>query len=317
MKLIAAKQINKSRELGILLNSSLLQRRIIYSCLAIMNPIIPHLKGLTNDEVREWLDQNPKEARLIRTYVIDLNDFAAIWNIGGNSLTDKIESAIGYNSKTGSQPEIMKLCFKHTSDESKLKFVNVISSVELDRCTGTFSIELTDTILPYLINLTSYSTIPFKATVGFKSQYSFTMLEYLLRRYVGQSTYPIIDLSIDSLHQILDISHLKTYQSWTQLKRKILDRIEADFSTINGGGYDLSFEPVKERKGRGQPKVIRVLIKFNDVGFKSFINSKENQNLGLSSTKNILTEAQQALKHYELEQQKQRDIKTSQEEFGF
>ena len=318
MPFYKAKQFTKSRELGLLLNSTLMQRRILYSCMGILNPIVPHLFGMDYLEIKEWLINNPKEAYKLRTYLIGINDFNDTWEIGGNSILDKINKAIGYDYKIGGSPEIMRMCFRLASNKKNMKFINVISSIEVRQDLGVIEIELTDSILPYLINLTSYISVPLRATLGFKSNYSFTMLEHLLIRYVGNGKYPIHNISLDELHTILGTSSKKSYQEYGSLKKIVLDAIARDFSNVSGGGYDLNFEPIYRKSiGRGRPKVESVHIHFNDAGFKKFLATKKAQRQGLDSTKNASSEAQQALKYYEIEQQKQRDIKISQEEFGF
>ena len=317
MNLSKAKQVNKSRELGNLMNSSLTHRRILYSCMAVLNPIIPHLQGMNTLEIKRWLLDNGTEAYNLRKYDIDINEFSKTWGIGGNSVVEKINMSVGYDPKTGSSPEIMKLCFRLKNNHDDIEFVNVISSVRINNDRGVVSIVLTDSFLPYLINLTSYLAIPLAATVRFKSNYSFTMLEYLLNRYSQTIKYPVIQLKLDTLHMVLGTSHVKSYEKWAIFKRTVLTAIEKDFSNIEGGGYNLKFEPIYERQKRGRPKVESVQIHFNDAGFKKFLATKAAQKQGLDSAKNASSEAQQALKHYELEQQKQRDIKTSQEEFGF
>ena len=321
MKLSKAKQFSKSRELGILLNSTLIQRRILYSCMSVLNPIVPHLAGMNYQEVKDWVLDNGKDARKLLTYDIDIKEFAKKWRIGGKSMLDTLNVAIGYDPKVGSSPDIMKMCFKNLYQNGDLEFINVISGVTIKKDLGIFTIELTPNILPYLINLTSYISIPLDATLGFKSNYSFTMIEYLLKRYSQTSKYPIIQLKLDTLHMVLGTSHIKTYvstSSWGNFKRKVLDKIEQDFSTVEGGGYNLKFEPMYAKAvGRGRPRVESVQIHFNDAGFKKFLATKAAQKQGLDSTKNASSETQQALKHYEIEQKKQRDIKISQEELGF
>ena len=317
VNLSKANQINKSRELGNLMNSSLTHRRILYSCMAVLNPIIPHLAGMNTPEIKKWIIDNGKEAHNLRTFDIDINDFSKTWEIGGNSLVEKVNLSVGYDPKTGSSPEIMKLCFRLKNCDD-IEFVNVISSVKIKNGSGVISIVLTDTFLPYLINLTSYLAIPLAATVRFKSNYSFTMLEYLLNRYSQTSKYPIIQLKLDTLHMVLGTSHIKTYTTWTNLRVKILNKIVKDFSNIDGGGYDLEFKPIFTKGNTsGRPKVENVQIHFNNAGFKKFLATKAAQKQGLDSTKNASSETQQALKHYEIEQKKQRDIKISQEELGF
>ena len=317
MRLKQAKQVSKSRELGILLNSTLMQRRIVYSCLGVLNPIVPHLKDFSYTEVQEWIKDNGREAHSLLIYNIDIKEFASVWGIGGRSIYEKLTNSIGYDPKIGSSPEIMKMCFKYIGNNGDLEFINVVSKVIINKDSSSIQIKLTSDILPYLINLTSYISIPLEATVGFKCNYSFTMLEYLLARYSQRSTYPIIQLKLNTLQIALGTTHVKSYESWGMFKRSVLDKIERDFSKINGGGYDIKFEPIYEKAKMGRPKVESVQIHFNDVGFKKFLATKAAQKQGLDSAKNASSEAQQALKHYELEQQKQRDIKTSQEEFGF
>lgn len=311
MDLSKATQISKSRSLGVLLNSSLLQRKILYSCLAVLCPKVPFLAHKNYDEIQKWLAENYEKSKDIRIYNIYLHDFANAWGCKGKSLIENLYSAIGYDSKTGSSPEIMKLCYKIENNEN-LKFINVIESVSINREKGIISIALTNSILPYLINLTSYSSIPFKATIGFKSQYSFAMLEYLrINRYPKEN----YDLSINSLHEILGTKNIKTYEKWTQFKRGVLDKIEIDFAAISGGGYDLKFNAARQKNGRGQPKVTRVLISYNTIGIKKFLATKNSQQMALKSdiakAKNVQSYSQQMENEYHMQQQKEKDLQDS------
>jgi hypothetical protein len=281
MKLSKARQINKSRELGVLLGSSLMQRRIIYSCLAVMNPVVPHLAGMSNEEIWEWILDNGREALYLRTYHIDIDDFSAVWGLAkSKSTTEKLNGAIGYNEET-KLSSIMNLCFKHKKkDSDSIRYINVINSAEVNE--GVLSVRFTDEILPFLINLSSYTVIPFKATVGFSCNYSFTMLEHLLKRYTKGADYPTHDIPLENLHQILGTDVVKSYQVWSSFKKRVLDAIEKDFSLIAGGGYEISFEPVYAKaKGRGRRSVYAVTVSFSNDGLKRFQSAVSAKKAGL------------------------------------
>jgi plasmid replication initiation protein len=270
MKLSNARQINKSRELGVLLGSSLMQRRILYSCLAVMNPVVPHLQGMSNEEIWEWILDNGREALNLRTYHIDMHDFASVWGLKkSKSVGDQLNVAIGYDETT-KLSSIMQLCFKYQAQDSKsVKYINVINSAKVED--GVLTVRFTDEILPFLVNLSSYTTIPLKATVGFSCNYSFAMLEYLLRRFTKGGEYPNQTINLDDLHQILGTSGVKSYKAWTNFKQRVLDAIEKDFSLIDGGGYDIHFEPVYAKaKGRGRRSIEAVEISFSNKGLKRF-----------------------------------------------
>lgn len=280
MKLSKARQINKSRELGVLLGSTLMQRRILYSCLAVMNPVVPHLVGMSNKEIWEWILDNGREANDLRTYHIDIEDFSKVWGIKGRSVADKLQLAVGSDE---SKSTIMNLTFKHKSkDNTKLTYINVVSSAEVDTLNGVVTVKFTDSIMPYLINLSSYTTIPLKATVGFNCNYSFSMLEHLLKRYTKSGDYPSHDIPLETLHQILGTDSVKSYERWTNFKQRVLDAIEKDFSLIAGGGYEISFEPVYgASKGRGRRSVEAVTVHFSNKGLKRFQNAVSAKKAGL------------------------------------
>lgn len=283
MKLSQARQINKSRELGVLLSSSLMQRRILYSCLAVMNPVVPHLLGMSNRGLWNWILDNGREALHLRTYHIDINDFKSVWGLKkSKSTTEKINAAIGYDDETNIA-SIMSLHFKHKDkDSDNFKYINVISSAKVE--SGVLSVRFTDEILPFLINLSSYTTIPFKATVGFSCNYSFAMLEYLLKRFTKDGKYPIYDIKLDDLHEILATTTIKSYKTWSNFKQRVLDAIEKDFSLISGGGYEISFTPVyaTKGKGRGRRSVEAVTIKFSNQGLKRFKSAVSAKKAGLN-----------------------------------
>lgn len=283
MKVSKARQINKSRELGVLLGSTLMQRRILYSCLSIMNPVVPHLEGMTHQEIREWMFENGKEAWELRTYHIDIEDFAQVWGLTHQKdVVGKLNDAIGYDPTNGTA-KIMGMCFKHKEkNEKSMEFINVMSKVKVDRDNGVLTVRFTDDILPYLINLASYTTIPLKATVGFKCNYSFGMIEYLLRRYTRGSDYPSHNLSLEALHMMLGTDSVKSYKQWSNFKDKVLDSIERDFSLIAGGGYDLKFEPIYSKNKRGRPSVEGVTIHFSNAGVKRFTEATKAKKSGLS-----------------------------------
>ena len=281
MKLSKSRQINKSRELGVLLGSSLMQRRILYSCLAVMNPVVPHLVGMSNEDIWEWILDNGREALDLRTYHIDMHDFASVWGLKkSKSVSDQLNVAIGYDEAT-KLSSIMDLCFKHQKKGSdRIKYINVISSAEVKD--GVLSVRFTDEILPHLINLSSYTTIPFKATVGFNCNYSFAMLEHLLKRYTKGGDYPAHDIPLEALHQILGTSSVKSYKTWNNFKQRVLDAIEKDFSLIAGGGYEISFEPVYAKaKGRGRRSVEAVTVSFTNDGLKRFQSAVSAKKAGL------------------------------------
>lgn len=279
MKLTKARQINKHRELGVLLNSTLMQRRILYSCLSVLNPVLPDI-GKTKEEIVEWMDQNGKAARELRTYRIDVNDFAKIWGItSAKDMKGKIAEAIGDN--TDGSSKIMQLCFKSEVAEKKT-LINVISRVELDYETGVMEIVFTDDIMPYLFNLASYTVIPLKATVGFRSNYSFAMIEHLLRTFTNGGYYPTREYPVDELKAILGVSGA-SYDKWTNFKNRILDAIAVDFAMIDGGGYTLSFEPVYgARRGRGRPQVESVRIAFDNTGVNAFMGAINAKKAGMN-----------------------------------
>lgn len=281
MKISQARQINKSRELGVLLGSSLTQRRILYSCLAVMNPVVPHLVGMSNEDIWEWILDNGREALDLRTYHIDMHDFAAVWGLKkSKSVSDQLKVAIGYDEAT-KLSNIMNLCFKLSKkDSGTVKYINVINSAEVKD--GVLTVRFTDEILPFLINLSSYTTIPFKATIGFNCNYSFAMLEHLLKRYTKGGEYPTHDIPLETLHQVLGTDTVKTYKSWGQFQRRVLDAIEKDFSLIAGGGYEISFEPVYAKaKGRGRRSVEAVTVKFSNDGLKRFQSAVSAKKAGL------------------------------------
>ncbi len=284
MKVSRARQINKSRELGVLLGSTLMQRRILYSCLAIMNPVVPHLEGLSHKEIKKWMIKNGEEAWALRTYHIDIDDFASVWGLTSQKdVVGKLHDAIGYDEETGSA-RIMNMCFKHKAagtGDREIEFINVMSKVKVYPDKGVLKIRFTDDILPYLINLASYTTIPLKATVGFKCNYSFAMLEYLLRRYTRGSEYPSHELSLEALHLTLGTNSVKSYKTWGNLKKFVLDPIVNDFSLIAGGGYDLEFKPIHAKGKRGRPSVEAVEIKFSNVGAKQFFAKTKAKKLGM------------------------------------
>ena len=282
MKLSQAKQISKSRDLGVLLNSSLMQRRILYSCLAIMNPVVPHLAGMNYQKLWDWVLDNGREADRLRTYHLDISDFAYVWGIRGTKdIKGKLIDVIGYDPATKAS-KIMHLCFKHNIAKTKTRFINVFSSVDIDDSNGALIIRFTHDILPYLINLASYTAIPFKATVGFKCNYSFAMLEYLLQRYTRGSDYPTHTLTLEALHMMLGTDKQKAYVLWGNLKNKVLNLIERDFANIKDGGYDLNFTPVyANSKGRGRRKVEAVNITFSNIGVQRFLASKKAQQTAL------------------------------------
>lgn len=284
MKVSKARQINKSRELGVLLGSTLMQRRILYSCLAIMNPVVPHLQGLTHREIREWVLDNGREADGLRTYHIDIKDFAEVWGMTHQKdVIGKLHDAIGYDESNGTA-KIMGMYFKHKDADTSSKdieFINIMSKVKIVPDKGVLTVRFTDDILPYLINLASYTTIPLKATVGFKCNYSFGMLEYLLRRYTRGGDYPSHDLSLDALHMTLGTDKVKSYKQWSNFKDKVLDSIERDFSLIAGGGYDLKFEPIRSKNKRGRPSVEGVTIHFSNAGVKRFSEATQAKKTGL------------------------------------
>lgn len=288
MKLTQAKQISKSRELGVLLNSTLMQRRILYSCLAVMNPVVPDLKGMTHAELWDWILENGRLANRLRTYHLDIHDFARVWKLtSAKDVKGKLQSAIGYTENTGTT-KIMNLCFKHQVDSKTSTFINVFSSVKIDRERSAITIRFTDDILPFLINLASYTAIPFKATVGFKCNYSFAMLEYLLMRHHRDgSDHQTHTLTLEALHMVLGTNTQSSYQKWTNFKARVLDPIQTDFSQIHGGGYDISFTALLEDKAnKGRRKVERIEITFSNLGIKRFIDKKRRKQEALELIKN-------------------------------
>ncbi len=288
MKLSRARQINKSRELGVLLGSTLMQRRILYSCLSVMNPIVPHLEEKKPEEIKQWMLDNGREADALRTYHIDITDFAKVWGLSGaKDLKGKLEDAIGLDSATGNA-KIMNLCFKHKeANEKSIEFINVMSKVRVDHENGILTVRFTDDIMPFLINLASYTTIPLRATVGFKCNYSFGMLEHLLKRYTRGSEYPKHTLSLEALHATLGTDHVKSYKQWGNFKKFVLEPIERDFALVDGGGYELLFTPVYATSGgRGRRKVEGVEISFNNKGVRRFNTAVSAKKSGLD----LLTE---------------------------
>nr|WP_169113120.1 replication initiation protein [Vibrio sp. 41] len=195
-------------------------------------------------------------------------------------MSDQLNVAIGYDEST-QLANIMNLCFKHKAkNSSKVEYINVISKASVEE--GVLSVRFTDDILPYLINLSSYTTIPFKATVGFNCNYSFAMLEHLLKRYTKGGDYPSHDIPLADLHQILGTNTVKSYQVWSSFKKRALDAIEKDFSLIAGGGYEISFEPVYAKaKGRGRRSVEAVTVNFTNDGLKRFQSAVSAKKAGL------------------------------------
>ena len=279
MKLKNAKQISKSRELGVLLNSTLTQRRILYSCLAVMNPVVPHLAGMKYAELKEWMLDNAREAHKLRTYYLDIRDFSGVWGLSkSKDVKGMLLDAIGYDEASGTS-KIMHLCFKYKAlNTNNLEFINVFSRVKIEPETASLMIRFTDDILPYLINLASYTAIPFKATVGFKCNYSFAMLEYLLQRYVRGSDYPTHTLSLEALQMTLGTNKQKSYERWHNFQTRVLEPIAQDFSNIAGGGYELTFTPIYAKGTmRGRRKVESVEIAFSNIGVQKFLTEKEAQ----------------------------------------
>ena len=313
MKLSHAQQINKSRELGILLDSTLMQRRLLYSCMALMNPIVPEFSGMSQSEIEAVLrNQDADTMDTLRNFNIDLRDFAETWKIGGRSSIEKINAAIGY--KENSSPKIMKMGFKYVGENGDITFLNVISQCTIKRDISAIHIRLTDCIVPYLINLASYTQLPFRDILGFKSNYSFTMLEHLLKRYVKEAHYPITELTLKELHTILATGHVKSYSRWTEFKTSVLDRIEKDFAEIEGGGYKISFEPTygRSKSGGGRPSVSGVIIKFDDTGVRRFRNQIKARKAGLDHLEieeEFLGRPRLAKLNHDLKKEKEKDLK--------
>ena len=319
MKLSHAQQINKSRELGVLLDSTLMQRRILYSCMALMNPIAPEFEDMTPSEIEAVLRKEDADRMdTLRNFNIDLRDFAETWKIGGRSGIEKINAAIGY--KKNSSPKIMKMGFKYVGESGDITFLNVISQCTIKRDLGAIHIKLTDCIVPYLINLASYTQLPFKDILGFKSNYSFTMLEHLLKRYVKEARYPVVELTLDRLHAILATGHVKSYIRWTEFKTSVLDRIEKDFFEIDGGGYNINFEPVygRSKSGGGRPSVSGVIIKFDDTGVRRFRNQMKAKKAGLDYLEiegECLGRPRLAKLNHKLKKEKEKDLKEAETHF--
>ena len=312
MKLSHARQINKSRELGVLLDSSLMKRRILYSCMALMNPVVPEFENMKPAEIEAVLRKQSAETMdSLRTFNIDLYDFAEVWNLGGHSVVDNIKRAIGY--KKNSSPEIMKMGFRYVGENGDLEFINVISKCTIKNGLGAISIVLTDSIVPFLINLASYSQIPFRATLGFKSNYSFTMLEFLLKRYTKGGNYPIETHSIEELHDILLTGHIKSYARWIDFKKNVLDMIEKDFKLVDGGGYTIKFTPIFSKKGRGRPSVSHVEVTFDNSGIRRFQQQNLARKAGLDYLEEDVGEVvgriRIARKEYNLKKEKEMDLK--------
>ncbi|MDG2870798.1 replication initiation protein, partial [Vibrio parahaemolyticus] len=192
-----------------------------------------HLEEKKPEEIKQWMLDNGREADALRTYHIDITDFAKVWGLSGaKDLKGKLEDAIGLDSATGNA-KIMNLCFKHKeANEKSIEFINVMSKVRVDHENGILTVRFTDDIMPFLINLASYTTIPLRATVGFKCNYSFGMLEHLLKRYTRGSEYPKHTLSLEALHATLGTDHVKSYKQWGNFKKFVLEPIERDFALV-------------------------------------------------------------------------------------
>jgi len=238
--------VSQSNEIvrGKLSLSSLNERRIFYSVLSGVNPLVPVLKGATDAEIEEYYRQNPSET----LFTFPISDFINHWKITSESIYGEIAKACG------TLPD-QKIHRAYVDKNGKLVHRSMNAFEYTEYSDHHIAVRLTPSFMPYVINLSDrllgYTKTPIEYCVGFRSDYSFKLLDLLLQR----ADFGVLILDIDDLREIFDVKD--KYEKFYHLSKNVLDIAIRDILGISCEKAEIKYEPIK--KGR---KIVSVKFEF-------------------------------------------------------
>lgn len=254
--------VTQSNELirGKISLSSLNEKRIFYSVLSAVNPLVPELVGASDAEIEDYYRKNPTET----LFTFPISQFIKFWRI--KSAT----SIYGDIDKACQNLPRQQISRAITDDAGKITGWRTMNAFEYAEYTNAHvAVRFTPSFMPYLINLAGrlngYTNTPLVYAVSFKRNYSFKLLELLLQRAdIGH-----LELDIDTLKELFDT--VGKYDKFYHFSKNVLEPAVKEILAIECEEAEVTFEPIRKQVNSGRPSVVSVRFEFS---FPEFTQQK-------------------------------------------
>lgn len=262
--------VSQSNELirGQIALSSLNEKRLFYSVLSAVNPLVPDLVGANEETIEEFYRQHPDET----LFSFPIAEFIAHWQISSESIYEEIDKAC--SSLTGARLYRAIVDGKGRYTQRRM---NAFEFAEYSD--AHVAVRITPSFMPYLINLSErmmgYTNIPLQYAVGFRSGYSFKLLELLLQR----ADFGLLEMSIEDVREVFAVND--KYEKFYHLSKNVFDIAIKEIVAIEGETATVTYEPVKV--GR-KITAVRFFFEFPAYSKRKAANKYRNKSLSREST---------------------------------
>lgn len=239
--------------------SSLNEKRIFYSVLSAVNPLVPELEGATDTEIEDYYRRNPSET----LFTFPIANFVKFWRLNSKTIYSEIE-------KTCQNLPRQQISRAVVDESGKIDGWRVMNAFEYAEYTNAHvAVRFTPSFMPYLINLAGrllgYTNTPLIYAVAFKKSYSFKLLELLLQR----ADIGYLELGIDTIKELFDVTG--KYDKFYHFSKYVLEPAVKEIMNIECESASVSFEPIRKQISGGRASVVGVRFEFL---FPEFIRQK-------------------------------------------
>jgi plasmid replication initiation protein len=192
------------------------------------------------------------------------------YHVSAKDIADKAGAKLNINNFVDACDKLQSRNLKLVRPNGNLLSVQMVSSAEYLKGSGVMEIEISEKLLPFLVNLSAHFTlIDFEVILSLRKKSSKRLYELLCQyRDTGWVYLSIIDLK--GYLDLIDEYGNQSYDNWYDLKVNSIDPAIKEIN--NNTDIKLSYEVRKIGK-----KVIGIDFKFEPRPYQKQINFSENQ----------------------------------------